>query len=108
MSTAEAKSLMQARQQLADAWAENERLRAENGQATTDRALCEQMLDDWNTRILGLEAEKERLREALEHAIEFAVEGWGYAPDYFKAKWDYEGELARHRAALAAVPEERG
>jgi predicted nucleic acid-binding Zn-ribbon protein len=40
------------------------------------------------------------LKEALRDAIQFAVEGWSYAPDYFKEKWEYEKELAELRARL--------
>lgn len=42
---------------------------------------------------------EDALRRALREAIEFADEGWCYATDYFRDKWDYEGQ----RAALVAV-----
>ena len=49
-----------------------------------------------------LEAEVERLRAALQDAIE-TVEGWGcYANEYFQEKWGLEDDLARLRAALTS------
>ena len=42
-----------------------------------------------------LEIENKRLQKAVEEALEFACEGWAYASDYFKEKWDYAGELKR-------------
>jgi len=32
--------------------------------------------------------------------MDFAIEGWSYASEYFKDKWDYEGELERLRGRL--------
>ena len=47
-----------------------------------------------------LRRENERLRKALRDAIE-AIEAWGsYASDYFKDKHDFDGDVARARAAL--------
>jgi len=41
--------------------------------------------------------EAERLRKLADDAIAFAMEGWAYAGEHFKAKWNYEGELAELR-----------
>jgi len=49
-------------------------------------------------------AEVARLKAALREAIMLAEEGWGYAGDYFREKWDYEEQLATLKAAL----EEKG
>ena len=48
----------------------------------------------WDCKIKKLEAENAELRKAVEDAIEFAEEGWSYASDYFKEKWEYEKRLA--------------
>jgi len=48
----------------------------------------------------SLEAEIERLREALEEALALADEGWAYADTYFHQKWDYQGQRARLAALL--------
>ncbi len=74
---------------------------------------CRQML-----RIVGNErdalrgelAEARRdvaaLRAALTGALEL-VEDWSaYAPDYFKQKWDLEGDLKRLQAAIGAARKE--
>jgi hypothetical protein len=42
----------------------------------------------------------EELVEALEEAIQFGDEGWAYASDYFREKWEYERERANLRAVL--------
>ena len=55
-------------------------------------------------RILSLLEENQRLREALNDAID-CVEAWGgYASDYFKDKHDFQGDLDRLRAALKEKP----
>jgi len=65
--------------------------------------------DDWAERIVAIEAEAAAtaqaqaamLREALKVARE-AVESWaGYASDYFREKWDFDGDLAAIDAALS-------
>ncbi len=43
------------------------------------------------------EAETKRLKEVTHDAIEFAIEGWAYAGEYFMKKWKYEEELAELR-----------
>jgi len=49
-----------------------------------------------------LERERaDRLAEALDDAIELADEGWSYASDYFREKWNYVGEADALRAILA-------
>jgi hypothetical protein len=46
------------------------------------------------------EAENKRLREALENAAD-DLEHWGaYASDYFKKKWNLQGDIDAARAAL--------
>lgn len=45
-------------------------------------------------------AELEAAKAALSDAIELAEEGWGYADEYYRAKWDFEGRLATLRKAL--------
>lgn len=47
------------------------------------------------------DAEIERLRAAL-RAARVAVENWGsYASDFYREKWDLQGDLAHIDAALA-------
>ncbi len=41
--------------------------------------------------------------QALVDAIDFAEEGWGYAPEYFRTKWAYDDRL-NALLALAAGP----
>jgi hypothetical protein len=43
-----------------------------------------------------------QLHDALRESLDFAEEGWGYAPDYFREKWGSEDEISRLRA-LAVV-----
>ena len=57
-------------------------------------------------KIEKAEAERARLRKALEDAIEM-VEHWGgYASDYFRDKHDLAGDLSRLRAELHAGPDD--
>jgi hypothetical protein len=49
--------------------------------------------------------ERNRLRAALVEALEWGDEGWSYASDYFREKWNYAGERARIAAALTPDPE---
>lgn len=39
-------------------------------------------------------------RRAFEEAIELAEEGWGYASDYFRDKWECERQFKELRAIL--------
>lgn len=48
----------------------------------------------------ALVAEVRRLREALVEGIDTAEEGWSYASDYFREKWDAEGQIQKMRDAL--------
>jgi hypothetical protein len=44
--------------------------------------------------------------EALEEAIDLADEGWAYADDCYRDKWDFEPRIAKLRAlARGAKPE---
>lgn len=46
------------------------------------------------------EEQRERAKKAeaaLYDAIELAEEGWGYANDYFRQKWDYEARIGALR-----------
>ena len=73
--------------------AEITRLRAQLADITIERDILRQ--DNSNHT-----AERERLRAALRDAAE-CVESWGaYADDYFAAKHDLAGDVARLRAAL--------
>ena len=58
-----------------------------------------QQLELWN----ALRAEVERFRGVAIDTLGFAIEGWSYASDYFKDKWDYEGELERLRKRAGKV-----
>lgn len=40
---------------------------------------------------------------ALDDALELAAEGWCYASDYFRDKWDFEGEMGRLRQVLTSA-----
>ncbi len=51
-------------------------------------------------RAHDLKQRNAQLEEALREAIEFADEGWAYASDYFRWKWDYEGQRTRLLAQL--------
>lgn len=80
--------------------ADNAALRAELAQAMKERARAIAVGDD-------MEQEVEQLRErvrALEDALRKAaddMEGWGlYAPEYFREKHDFVGDVAAARAAL--------
>lgn len=41
------------------------------------------------------------LAEALSECIDTAEEGWAYASDFFREKWECEEEIEKARAALA-------
>ena len=58
-------------------------------------------------RLAAAEERAERYRSALVAAIETAEEGWSYASDYFREKWDARARIDSLRAALAAG-EDRG
>lgn len=50
--------------------------------------------------IKALRLRVKELENALQDAIE-CVSDWGsYASDYFKEKWDFDGDLARLKAVL--------
>jgi hypothetical protein len=60
--------------------------------------LCEDLAD----KIEQLQKENELLRSGYEEAV-VDIESWAaYASDYFKEKWDLEGDLKGHRAILTA------
>lgn len=55
-----------------------------------------------------LEAERAKLAglvEAMSECIDLAEEGWAYASDYFREKWEFEKEIAKARAALSKATE---
>jgi hypothetical protein len=52
----------------------------------------------------AITAERDRLRAALVEALEWGDEGWSYASDYVREKWNCAGERARIAAALALAP----
>lgn len=58
---------------------------------------------DFNEELIlrrNAEAERDRLREALEFALE-SIESWGcYATEYFRQKHNLDGDLKRVRQAL--------
>lgn len=47
-------------------------------------------------------ADAHALAQALEDALEFAVEGWAYADDYFQKKWKADEEHNALEAKLEA------
>lgn len=47
----------------------------------------------------------EELAEALSECIDVAEEGWAYASDYFREKWECEKEIAKARSALTRYRE---
>lgn len=82
------------------------RVEAENLKALLDRQ--SEILAEMNTpaedRVSALEmegavarTEVERLRKALEEALDLAEEGWSYADDLYKTKWKYAQRLAALR-----------
>jgi hypothetical protein len=48
----------------------------------------------------AVEAERDRLRATLVEALEWGDEGWSYASDYYREKWNCARERARIAAAL--------
>lgn len=46
------------------------------------------------------EATRTMLLTALDEAIELAIEGWAYASDYFREKWEYEPRIDGLRKVL--------
>jgi hypothetical protein len=64
-------------------------------------AMCREECDfRMATDIESAIAEILRLHRALQAAIEFAEEGWGYVSPYFCEKWGYDGQLATLKATL--------
>ena len=45
--------------------------------------------------VTQLRSENTRLQKAVDELLDFAAEGWAYASDYFKEKWNFEGEYKR-------------
>jgi hypothetical protein len=59
------------------------------------------MAGDRLRRIEKLEAVNAELLEALKEAA-LAIEDWGsYASDYFRERWDLQGDINAARAAIA-------
>ncbi len=52
-----------------------------------------------------LSGETPTLRGALEEALDLAHEGWSYAGDYFREKWECEKREAELRATLKGSPD---
>lgn len=48
--------------------------------------------------------EEEKLRAALASAIALAEEGWSYASDYFRKKWQCEERAQELRKILGVGP----
>lgn len=46
---------------------------------------------------MRLSRELEATKAKLSEALDFAEEGWAYADEFYKAKWDYAGRLAAFR-----------
>jgi predicted nucleic acid-binding Zn-ribbon protein len=77
-------------------------VRAERDALKLRLAAVEDMNAACNADFSRLRAERDALRAALIEATEM-VEHWGgYASDYFREKWDLEGDLTKLRAAIAA------
>ena len=80
-----------------------DRLRAVDHLSVEDCYLQSHLFEQAAAEITRLRAQVERMREALTDAID-TVDFWAaYASDYFKDKHDLEGDLARLRAARAAM-----
>lgn len=41
------------------------------------------------SRLAEVERERDKLFELMEDAIDLALEGWAYASDYFREKWQF-------------------
>lgn len=54
----------------------------------------------YDTLEIGRHRSKAELIDLLNEAIELAEEGWSYAPEYFRTKWDSEGRLAGLRGVF--------
>ncbi len=54
----------------------------------------------------ALRTRAERAEGGLREAIDLAKEGWGYASEYFRDKWDSAGRIAKLKAALPSQPGE--
>lgn len=64
--------------------------------------------DEGTNHYEGLDRKRaEALAAALEECIDLAEEGWGYASDYFREKWECEKGIAKARAALSRYRDER-
>jgi hypothetical protein len=46
--------------------------------------------------------DRQALNDALEEALGLADEGWTYAMDYYRTKWDYDGRFKALDAVLVA------
>jgi hypothetical protein len=51
-----------------------------------------------------VEAERDQLRAALEEALEWGDEGWSYASEYMREKWDCDGQRSRIADAIDGGP----
>ena len=94
--------------------ASHEALREQVAVLTEERDAAGAAANRAEIRAFAAEARVAVLEAGLRDAIE-TVEEWGaYADDYFKAKWNLAGDLARLRAILGspvsepAAPEPRG
>ena len=56
--------------------------------------------------IFALVASLREAKAALAETISFAEEGWSYASDYFKDKWNFEERLEKYRRIVEASSDE--
>jgi hypothetical protein len=54
-----------------------------------------------STRLAASDLERIRLRSGLREAIQLADEGWAYAGEYFRDKWDCESRIAELRKLVS-------
>ena len=72
-----------------------------------EHAICSRVMEGYRDQINmarvraeRAEAEAERLRRLVEDAVCHADEGWSYASDYFREKWQCEARSSELRALV--------